>query len=110
MLLAGGSRGLTGAPTMAARASMRAGAGYVTVCVPDSLQPIVASSGVPELMTRALEEDPPQSGNVSERARDAVLEAAARGGALALGPGPRAQRARRAPSPAPWPARRSCRP
>ncbi len=87
VLLAGGSRGLTGAPTMAARASMRAGAGYVTACVPDSLQPILASAGVPELMTRALEEDPPQSGNFSERARDAVLEAAARGGALALGPG-----------------------
>ncbi len=87
VLIAGGSRGLTGAPTMAARASMRAGAGYVTVCVPDSLQPVVASAGVPELMTRALEEDPPQSGNVSERARDAVLEAARRGGALALGPG-----------------------
>ena len=72
---------------MAARASMRAGAGYVTACVPDSLQPILASCGVPELMTRGLEEDPPQSGNFSERARDAVLEAAARGGALALGPG-----------------------
>jgi ADP-dependent NAD(P)H-hydrate dehydratase / NAD(P)H-hydrate epimerase len=87
VLLAGGSRGLTGAPTMAARASMRAGAGYVTACVPGSLQPIVASSGVPELMTRALEEDPPQSGSIAERARDAVLEAAQRGGALALGPG-----------------------
>ena len=87
VLLAGGSRGLTGAPAMAARASMRAGAGYVTACVPGSLQPIVASSGVPELMTRALEEDPPQSGNIAERARDAVLEAAQRGGALALGPG-----------------------
>ena len=87
VLLAGGSRGLTGAPTMAARASMRAGAGYVTACVPGSLQPIVASSGVPELMTMALEEDPPQSGSIAEGARDAVLGAARRGGALALGPG-----------------------
>jgi len=87
VLLAGGSRGLTGAPTMAARASMRAGAGYVTACVPASLQPIVASSGVPELMTRALEEDPPQSGSIGERACEEVLEAAQRGGALALGPG-----------------------
>ena len=34
VLVAGGSRGLTGAPRMAAHASMRAGAGYVTACVP----------------------------------------------------------------------------
>ena len=34
VVVAGGSRGLTGAPQMAARASMRAGAGYVTACVP----------------------------------------------------------------------------
>ena len=87
MLIAGGSRGLTGAPTMAARASMRAGAGYVTACVPASMQPVVASSGVPELMTRALEEDPPQSGDIAAQAREAVLEAAQRGGSLALGPG-----------------------
>jgi len=87
VLLAGGSRGLTGAPIMAARASMRSGAGYVTACVPASLQPVIASSGVPELMTRALEEDPPGSGSLAEHAREAVLEAAQRGGALALGPG-----------------------
>ena len=87
VLIAGGSRGLTGAPTMAARASMRAGAGYVTACVPASMQSVVASSGVPELMTRALEEDPPQSGDIAAKAREAVLEAAQRGGSLALGPG-----------------------
>jgi NAD(P)H-hydrate epimerase len=87
VLLAGGSLGLTGAPVMAARSSMRAGAGYVTACVPASLQPIVACAGVPELMTRPLEEDPPQSGSIGERACEQVLEAARRGGALALGPG-----------------------
>ncbi len=38
VLVVGGSRGLTGAPQMAAQASMRAGAGYVTACVPASLQ------------------------------------------------------------------------
>jgi ADP-dependent NAD(P)H-hydrate dehydratase / NAD(P)H-hydrate epimerase len=87
VLLAGGSRGLTGAPTMAARASMRAGAGYVTVCVPSSVQETIASSGFPELMTRALDEDPPDSGSIAEQSLEAVLEAAQRGGALALGPG-----------------------
>ena len=34
VVVAGGSRGLAGAPQMAARASMRAGAGYVIACVP----------------------------------------------------------------------------
>ena len=34
VLVAGGSRGLTGAPCLAAEAAMRAGAGYVTACVP----------------------------------------------------------------------------
>src|SRR5690606_21510848 len=34
----GGSTGLTGAPTMAALGAMRAGAGYVTVAAPASLE------------------------------------------------------------------------
>ena len=49
--IVGGSRGLTGAPRMAAHASMRAGAGYVTACVPASLQAILATAGPPEMMT-----------------------------------------------------------
>jgi len=85
VLVVGGSRGLTGAPTMAARASMRAGAGYVTACVPDSLQPVLAAAGTPEMMTRALAED--GAGSLVEAAADTVLAAAERGGALALGPG-----------------------
>ncbi len=44
VLVAGGSRGLTGAPRMAAQAAMRAGAGYVTACVPASLQAILATA------------------------------------------------------------------
>jgi NAD(P)H-hydrate epimerase len=84
VLVVGGSRGLTGAPTMSARASMRAGAGYVTACVPASLQAIVAGSGVPELMTRGLPED---DGSLTADALALALEAGARGGAIALGPG-----------------------
>jgi NAD(P)H-hydrate epimerase len=87
VLVAGGSRGLTGAPTMSARASMRAGAGYVTACVPHALQPILASSGTPELMTRGLAEDPAAEGSLGPDAVGDVLEASGRGGALALGPG-----------------------
>jgi ADP-dependent NAD(P)H-hydrate dehydratase / NAD(P)H-hydrate epimerase len=84
VLVAGGSRGLTGAPAMAARASMRAGAGYVTGCLPASLQAIVAGGGTPELMTVAL---PERDGALTVDGVATVLEAGGRGGALALGPG-----------------------
>jgi hydroxyethylthiazole kinase-like uncharacterized protein yjeF len=84
VLVAGGSRGLSGAPRMAAEASMRAGAGYVTACVPSSLQDILASAGTPELMTRGLPED---EGALSADGVGEVLEASARGASLALGPG-----------------------
>ena len=85
VLVAGGSPGLIGAPRMAAQASMRAGAGYVTACVPASLQGILASAGPAELMTRGLAEGP--DGALSADAAESVLKDAERGGALALGPG-----------------------
>jgi ADP-dependent NAD(P)H-hydrate dehydratase / NAD(P)H-hydrate epimerase len=84
VMVAGGSRGLTGAPRMAAHAAMRAGAGYVTAYVPASLQAIVATSGPPELMTKGLAE---QDGDLTAAAVASVLQASERGGALALGPG-----------------------
>jgi hydroxyethylthiazole kinase-like uncharacterized protein yjeF len=84
VLIAGGSRGLTGAPRMAAEASMRAGAGYVTVCVPSSQQGIIAGGGTPEMMTRGM---PDEEGAHTHEGVAGVLEAGARGGALALGPG-----------------------
>jgi ADP-dependent NAD(P)H-hydrate dehydratase / NAD(P)H-hydrate epimerase len=84
VLVVGGSRGLSGAPRMAARASMRAGAGYVTACVPLSLQPILAAAETPELMTRGL---PEEDGGLAREAAAGALEAGERGGALALGPG-----------------------
>jgi NAD(P)H-hydrate epimerase len=85
VLVVGGSRGLSGAPRMTAEGAMRAGAGYVTACVPASLQPVLASGASPELMTRAL---PEQDGALTAQALDQVLEAATgRGGSLALGIG-----------------------
>jgi NAD(P)H-hydrate epimerase len=84
VFVVGGSRGLTGAPRMAAQASMRAGAGYLTACVPASLQAVVAGAGPPELMTRGLADE---DGALAEAAAASALNETARGGALALGPG-----------------------
>jgi NAD(P)H-hydrate epimerase len=83
VLIAGGSRGLTGAPCLAAEAAMRAGAGYVTACVPASLEPIFEQRLL-EVMTRPL---PDEDGALTPAGVEAVLDAAGRGGALVLGPG-----------------------
>jgi ADP-dependent NAD(P)H-hydrate dehydratase / NAD(P)H-hydrate epimerase len=84
VLLAGGSRGLTGAPRMAAHASMRAGAGYVTACVPVSLQAIIAGAGPVEMVSAGLADD---DGSLTVDGVGSVLRASERGGALAVGPG-----------------------
>ncbi len=83
VVVAGGSRELTGAPRMAALASARAGAGYVTACLPASMQPLLAA-GMLEVMTRAL---PHEDGALTAQGVPEVLAMLERGGALALGPG-----------------------
>jgi hydroxyethylthiazole kinase-like uncharacterized protein yjeF len=83
VLVVGGSRDLTGAPRMAALASARSGAGYVTVCLPASLQAIVAAD-LREVMTRPL---PDEDGGLLAQGVDEVLAMLERGGSLALGPG-----------------------
>ena len=83
VVVAGGSRGLTGAPCMAAEAAMRAGAGYVTALVPASLEPIFETRLL-EVMTRAL---PDAGGALRADAAGAALAAAERAGALVAGPG-----------------------
>jgi hydroxyethylthiazole kinase-like uncharacterized protein yjeF len=83
VVVAGGSRELTGAPRLAARASARAGAGYVTACLPASLQPLLAA-GMLEVMTRAL---PDEHGALTVHGIPEVLGMLERGGTLALGPG-----------------------
>jgi ADP-dependent NAD(P)H-hydrate dehydratase / NAD(P)H-hydrate epimerase len=83
VLVAGGARGLTGAPSLAAEAAQRAGAGYVTACVPASQQPILAQRLL-EAMTRGLPDD---DGAHTADGVEAVLELATRGGALVVGPG-----------------------
>jgi NAD(P)H-hydrate epimerase len=83
VLVAGGSRGLTGAPCLASEAAARAGAGYVTACVPGSLS-LVFEVRLLEAMTRAL---PDSDGALGPDAVEPVLEACGRADALVLGPG-----------------------
>jgi ADP-dependent NAD(P)H-hydrate dehydratase / NAD(P)H-hydrate epimerase len=83
VLVCGGSRGLTGAPCMASESAMRAGAGYVTACIPASLS-LVFGSKLLEVMTISL---PDTDGSLDPRGVEQVLERADRSDALALGPG-----------------------
>jgi ADP-dependent NAD(P)H-hydrate dehydratase / NAD(P)H-hydrate epimerase len=83
VLVCGGSRGLTGAPCMASESAMRAGAGYVTACIPGSLD-LVVGSKLLEVMTISL---PDTDGSLEPRGVERVLERADRSDALALGPG-----------------------
>jgi hydroxyethylthiazole kinase-like uncharacterized protein yjeF len=84
VLVAGGSRGLTGAPCLSSMAAMRAGAGYVTACVPDSLNDIFEIK-LTEVMSAPLPDD---GGSHTEAGAGEVLERVdARGGAVVLGPG-----------------------
>jgi NAD(P)H-hydrate epimerase len=74
VLVVGGAPGMSGAPALASMAAMRAGAGVVWACVPDSERAAVAAHA-PELMVHG------------ELAPERVLELAARARAVVAGPG-----------------------
>jgi NAD(P)H-hydrate epimerase len=84
VVIAGGARGLTGAPTMAALAAQRAGAGYVQVAVPASAQQAVELRLL-EAMTNGLPDD--SDGFHTAAGVKPLVEMAARAGAVVLGPG-----------------------
>ncbi|MGI9094361.1 MAG: NAD(P)H-hydrate dehydratase [Thermoleophilaceae bacterium] len=83
VVVAGGARGLTGAPAMAALAAQRAGAGYVQVAVPAPAQPVLELRLL-EAMTRGL---PDEDGAHSPAGVGELAEMAERAGAVVLGPG-----------------------
>jgi len=83
VLVVGGSAGMTGAPTLAARGALRAGAGLVTVAAPRSAQAIIASN-VPEAMTVPL---PEQDGALCPSSIDALQAAMERATVACIGPG-----------------------
>jgi ADP-dependent NAD(P)H-hydrate dehydratase / NAD(P)H-hydrate epimerase len=83
VLVVGGSAGLTGAPTMAARSASRAGAGYVQVAVPESAQAAI-DMRLLEQMSRGL---PEHDGAHTPTGVPVAEEMAERAGAVVLGPG-----------------------
>ena len=83
VLVCGGSPGLTGAPSMAAEAAARAGAGYVTALVPASLN-VVFELRDAEVMSVPLPDD---DGALTPDAAEQALARCERADALVLGPG-----------------------
>jgi len=84
VLVAGGSRGLSGAPCLAAAAAIRTGAGYVTACVPAGLLQIVETR-LAEVMCAPL--PGPETHQGPENVAMIIERAELHGGALVLGPG-----------------------
>jgi hydroxyethylthiazole kinase-like uncharacterized protein yjeF len=84
VMICGGSRGLTGAPVMAAMAAARAGAGYVTVATPSSVADTVEAKLL-EVMTVALPDD--NESGLRRGTSRLLVERADRAQALVLGPG-----------------------
>ncbi len=80
----GGSRPYTGAPALAARAALRAGAGAVVLGVPGSIHSIL-SKKLHEVIVQGLEET--DDGTLSPRARDVIESRLAWADVVLLGPG-----------------------
>ena len=83
VVVAGGARGLTGAPAMAALSSMRTGAGYVQLAVPEPAETVL-DLRLMEAMTHAL---PHEDGAHVEEGAAKVVALSERAGAIVLGPG-----------------------
>lgn len=83
IVLVAGSLDYAGAALMAGAAALRAGCGLVTLCVPASLQPLLAGR-VPELITHGLPEHAPFEVDAHEAAADVAAMPCE---ALLVGPG-----------------------
>lgn len=83
-LIIGGSKNMPGAPTLAAFATLRSGAGLSTVAVPKSIQQAVFS-GLPEVICIGLPETP--SGHFSVNSIEELYLANSKYTALGIGPG-----------------------
>lgn len=86
VVVVGGSPGMSGAPCLAASGAMRAGAGYVTVAAPGSIEAAVVARAPTETLGLVLPDD--DAGGVTADAVEPILEAlAGHGGTLVIGPG-----------------------
>lgn len=83
IMIVGGSVGMAGAPTMAARAALRMGAGLVTAAVPASVNNIIQTK-LDEVMTLPL---PEEGGRISKTAAERLAKRANMCDAVLLGPG-----------------------
>jgi ADP-dependent NAD(P)H-hydrate dehydratase len=83
VLLVGGSRGMSGAITLAGVAALRSGAGLVTLAVPESIQNVVASYE-PSLMTHGLMES---TGTILSVEVTTIERLSGASTAIGLGPG-----------------------
>ena len=86
VLVVGGSSRFPGAPIMAARAAARAGAGYVTLAVPETIVPVVQSHLI-EIPVVGLPAD--SDGVISSEARNEVVRLARENSTTLIGPGMR---------------------
>jgi NAD(P)H-hydrate epimerase len=84
VLVVAGSTGKTGAAAMCALSALRAGAGLVTLGVPESLNPVVEPQAV-EVMTAPLPEI--IAGILSDEAFDIIMALVSDKRCLAMGPG-----------------------
>jgi len=84
VVVCGGSYGMSGAPTLAAKAVLKSGAGLCIACVPDRVLPIFAAA-FSEATSHPLACD--AEGRLIESAADAVAEYWQDAHAVALGPG-----------------------
>jgi len=84
-LVFAGSRGMTGAAVLTARAAMRSGAGLVTAASSASAVPAVAARVMPEVMTTGLSET--ADGALGRNAFDEAARLLERADVVAVGPG-----------------------
>ena len=84
VLVVAGSRGMTGAACLTGESALRAGAGLVTVAVPETLHEVMEEK-LTEVMTSPLPDT--GKGSLSRGARQRILSLLEKADVLAIGPG-----------------------
>ena len=84
VLVVAGSRGMAGAAALCAQAALKSGAGLVHLALPEEAYPIV-SSQAPCVICHPMPQT--DSGTLSKKAADGLMELASKNDVVALGPG-----------------------